>query len=81
MENTHPNPNRRRMPRQRPGSHCLTHIGREDRAECLRDMTFPHLESFTWSTGAGDLSSGVDGERVWITYSYGAVLVRVMAFG
>ena len=29
----------------------------------------------------GDLDSGVEGDRVWMTCSCGAVLVRVVAFG
>jgi hypothetical protein len=28
----------------------------------------------------GDLDDGVDGDRVWMTCSCGAVLVRVVAF-
>jgi len=29
----------------------------------------------------GDLDSGLDGDRVWMTCTCGAVLVRVVAFG
>ena len=29
----------------------------------------------------GELDSGVEGDRVWMTCSCGAVLVRIVAFG
>jgi hypothetical protein len=29
----------------------------------------------------GELDTGLDGDRVWMTCTCGAVLVRVMAFG
>jgi hypothetical protein len=36
---------------------------------------------FTDHHDSGDLDAGVEGDRVWMTCSCGAVLVRVEAFG
>jgi hypothetical protein len=42
----------------------------------------PELDAFfTEHQRCGELDAGVEGDRVWMTRSCGAVLVRVAAFG
>ena len=36
---------------------------------------------FTEHRACGELDGGVEGDRIWVTCSCGAVLVRVEAFG